>query len=35
MGRKDYIVVLPQFGGHLKIGTMMRQEVSYVEEKTV
>ena len=28
-------VVLPRFGGHLKIGTMMCLEVFYVEEKTL
>ena len=26
---------LPRFGGHLKIGPVMRPEVSYVEEKTI
>jgi hypothetical protein len=31
-GRK---VVLPRFGGHLKIGAVMRMEVSYVEEKAI
>jgi len=28
-------VVLPRFGGHLKIGTTMCLEVFYVEEKII
>jgi len=31
----DRFLVLPRFGGHLKMGAMMRWEVSYDEEEAI